>query len=388
MAPHDVIAINWHAAGLAELHRWAEAQAVIREAIERNPAATKPYYQLGKILIDDDCFSKAMECFDIVLDRDPQHPQALEWRITALRKLRRFSEAEEAAAGATCHLPRCPRLYVEHAWVASDQGREDEAVTRVERALAIDAHDSWALRSRMDFLRTARRFEEAEQAAAEAIERRPGNPDIHTAAAWVASIRITTMRRSPGLSARWRSTPVIRGRCAAGWTSCGRRGALAKPKKPPPRRSSAVPVTRTFTPPRPGWPAIRITTMRRSSGLSARWRSTPVIRGRCAAGWTSCGRRGGSRRLSRPPLRRSSAVPVTRTFTPPPPGWPAIRITTMRRSPGLSARWRSTPVIRGRCAAASLSCGRRGGSRRLSRPPLKRSNYPQTNLGFVSSWAD
>ena len=187
MAPHDVIAINWHAAGLAELHRWAEAQAVIRKAIERNPAETKPYYQLGKILIDDDCFSEAIECFDIVLDRAPQHPQALEWRITALRELRRFSEAEEAAAEAIERRPDDPDMHTAAAEVASGQDHYDEAVSRVERALAIDPRDSWALRSRMDFLRLARRFEEAEQAAAEAIERRPDDPDVHTDAAWVAS---------------------------------------------------------------------------------------------------------------------------------------------------------------------------------------------------------
>jgi tetratricopeptide (TPR) repeat protein len=185
-APHDIRAINWHAAGLAELHRWPEAQTVIRKAIERDPAETKLYFQLGWILIDD-CSREAIEYFDIVLNRAPQHPQALEWRSTALRNLRRFSEAEEATAGAIRLLPRCPRLYVEHAWVSSDQDREDEAVTRVDGALAIDPRHSWALRSRMNFLQWARRFEEAEQAAAEAIERRPDDPDIHTAAAWVAS---------------------------------------------------------------------------------------------------------------------------------------------------------------------------------------------------------
>jgi tetratricopeptide (TPR) repeat protein len=185
-APHDIRAINWHAAGLAELHRWPEAQTVIRKAIERDPAETKLYFQLGWILIDD-CSREAIEYFDIVLNRAPQHPQALEWRSTALRNLRRFSEAEEATAGAIRLLPRCPRLYVEHAWVSSDQDREDEAVTRVDGALAIDPRHSWALRNRIYILRAARRFEEAEQAAAEAIERRPDDPEIHTAAAWVAS---------------------------------------------------------------------------------------------------------------------------------------------------------------------------------------------------------
>jgi tetratricopeptide (TPR) repeat protein len=185
-APHDIRAINWHAAGLAELHRWPEAQTVIRKAIERDPAETKLYFQLGWILIDD-CSREAIEYFDIVLNRAPQHPQALEWRSTALRNLRRFSEAEEATAGAIRLLPRCPRLYVEHAWFSSDQDREDEAVTRIDRALAIDPRHSWALRSRMNFLQRARRFEEAEQAAAEAIERRPDDPDIHTTAAWFSS---------------------------------------------------------------------------------------------------------------------------------------------------------------------------------------------------------
>jgi tetratricopeptide (TPR) repeat protein len=176
-APHDIRAINWHAAGLAELHRWPEAQTVIRKAIERDPAETKLYFQLGWILIDD-CSREAIEYFDIVLNRAPQHPQALEWRSTALRNLRRFSEAEEATAGAIRLLPRCPRLYVEHAWVSSDQDREDEAVTRVDGALAIDPRHSWALRSRMNFLQWARRFEEAEQAAAEAIELSPKDSGI------------------------------------------------------------------------------------------------------------------------------------------------------------------------------------------------------------------
>ena len=94
-------------------------------------------------------------------------------------------DAEEAAAEAISRLPHHP---VQRGVCRfDDQDREDEAVSRVERALAIDPRDSWALRSRMDFLRWARRFEEAERAAAEAIERRPDEPDVHTAAAWVAS---------------------------------------------------------------------------------------------------------------------------------------------------------------------------------------------------------
>ena len=86
------------------------------------------------------------------------------------------SEAERAAAEAIERRPDDPYVRTAAAWVASGQDREDEAVSRVEQALAIDPRDSWALRSRVDFLRSARRFEEAERAAAEAIERRPDEP--------------------------------------------------------------------------------------------------------------------------------------------------------------------------------------------------------------------
>ena len=138
-------------------------------------------------MVSDGCFDEAIGCFDAVLGCVPEHRHTLQWRITALRRLRRFQEADEFATDAIRRLPHCPLLHVEHAWVASDQDQEDEAVTRVERALAIDPRNATALRDRIQFLRWGRQFEQAEQAVTAAIELRPDDPDIHAAAAWVAS---------------------------------------------------------------------------------------------------------------------------------------------------------------------------------------------------------
>src|SRR5271166_4791570 len=181
--PNNVTAISWHAACHAEMHQWAEAKSVIRGVIERDPGQIKAQCRLGRILVSDGCFDEAIGCFDAVLGCVPEHRHTLQWRITALRRLRRFQEADEFATDAIRRLPHCPLLHVEHAWVASDQDQEDEAVTRVERALAIDPRNATALRDRIQFLRWGRRFEEAEQAVMAAIELRPDDPDIHAAAA-------------------------------------------------------------------------------------------------------------------------------------------------------------------------------------------------------------
>src|SRR5215467_3357377 len=82
MAPNDATATSWHATGLAELYRWTEAQEAIHKGIERDPNAAKTRLHLGKILFQDRQHNDALKCFDIVLSRNPEHPQALERKST------------------------------------------------------------------------------------------------------------------------------------------------------------------------------------------------------------------------------------------------------------------------------------------------------------------
>ena len=185
--PGDSQALRGRIDFLLTARRFEEAEQAAAEAIERRPDDPDVHTAAAWVASDQDREDEAVSRVERALAIDPGNSQALRSRMDFLRWARRFSEAEEAAAEAIGRRPDDPDVHTTAAEVASDQDREDEAISRVERALAIDPRNSWALRSRMNFLRWARRFSEAEEAAAEAIERRPDDPDVHTAAAWVAS---------------------------------------------------------------------------------------------------------------------------------------------------------------------------------------------------------
>src|SRR5262249_37524264 len=98
-----------------------------------------------------------------------------------LRAMRRYEHAERAATEAVERVPRDPQFHVLHGWVLSDVDRDDEAVADAGRALEIDPRYVWALTSRIDFLWYARRYEDAEGAAADALDQRADDPSIHVA---------------------------------------------------------------------------------------------------------------------------------------------------------------------------------------------------------------
>jgi tetratricopeptide (TPR) repeat protein len=146
-------------------------------------------YRLGRILVDDHRHAEALACFETAIAHAPDHARSLEWRVTALRALGRFGQAEDRAREALERFPKCPWLYVELGWVFADQGNYKRAIAEATLALSIDGLNSWALRSRVDFLRRAYLLDQAETAAASALVARDDDPRIHTTAAWVSSSR-------------------------------------------------------------------------------------------------------------------------------------------------------------------------------------------------------
>jgi tetratricopeptide (TPR) repeat protein len=185
LSPGNETVTSWLAACLAAMFQWDEAETIVREAIGWNEHSVKMNYRLGRILVDDHRHAEALACFETAIAHAPDHARSLEWRVTALRALGRFSQAEERAREALKRFPESPWLYVELGWVLADQGHYKRASEEAARALSIDGLNSWALRSHVDFLRMGRDFVAAEEAAGQALRQTPRDPRLSTAAACV-----------------------------------------------------------------------------------------------------------------------------------------------------------------------------------------------------------
>ena len=115
-------------------------------------------------------YEKAIEFFDTALTRDPKNEDALKWKTTSLRLLRRFDEAEKAADGALKVLPDSVVLLNERGFVEFDRRNYEKAIEFFEAALTRDPKNEDALQWKTTSLRALLRFDEAEKAADGALK--------------------------------------------------------------------------------------------------------------------------------------------------------------------------------------------------------------------------
>jgi len=187
LAPDHSRALEWRITALRALGRLEEAEKRAAEALVRFPKSPWLYVELGWVFCDQGNYERACAEVERALDINGLNAWALRSRIDFLRMGRKFKAAEVAAWEALELLPRDPRLSTAAACVFADQEKTGQAVEIVEKALSFDPLNSWALRSRVDFLRRAYLFDAAERAAADAIRVRDDDPRIYTTAAWVFS---------------------------------------------------------------------------------------------------------------------------------------------------------------------------------------------------------
>ncbi|UKD56159.1 tetratricopeptide repeat protein [Amycolatopsis sp. FU40] len=163
---------------LQRLRRTEEAEAVLRGVLDREPDDVPAMIQMAWSARGRLGLEAALEWYERVLTVDPCHARALELRVTCLRQLRRFDEARAAADAATALRPDVPSLVLERALLLIDEDRFEEALENVRQALEADPLDATALETRVTVLRRLSRYDEAEKAAHEAIERRPDEVDL------------------------------------------------------------------------------------------------------------------------------------------------------------------------------------------------------------------
>ena len=129
----------------------------------------------------------ALACVEAALEIAPGYSWALRSKIEYLAQLHDHRRVELAIEEALDVRGDDPRVLTAAAWALSKAGQFTRALEMTGRALEIDSGNCWALWSKINFLRQARRMSDAEEAIAQALAARPGDPDMYTAAAWVAS---------------------------------------------------------------------------------------------------------------------------------------------------------------------------------------------------------
>ena len=172
---------------LRYLRRWADAEAAAREAIALRPRVPDLHVELGHVFSDQGRDEDALAAYTQALDIDPRDEWAMRSRVTALRALRRWADAEAAARDAIALRPRVPDLHVELGQVLSGLGRDEDALAAYTQALDINPQHQWAMRSRVTGLRDLRRWADAEAAARDLIQAHPADPLSHVNLGWVFS---------------------------------------------------------------------------------------------------------------------------------------------------------------------------------------------------------
>jgi len=171
--PGNVWTLSARSSVLREAYRWAEAETAAREAVDRRPRSAKLNVELGWTLVGQYRMAEALTCFAQALQLEDVHSWALRSTIRVLQEQRAWTEAEEVAETLMRAKPLDILTWISYSELLTGQGRGDEALVAIERALEIDGGDRVTLSKHISVLRSLSRWEEAEAAAKEAITKYP-----------------------------------------------------------------------------------------------------------------------------------------------------------------------------------------------------------------------
>ena len=171
---------------LREARRFGEAEKAAEEALERNPDDPDLLIALAWVFSDQDQEQEAAMQAERALEKNEANATALVARIYFWRWARDWGEAKNAAMHAEEKRGKDPDVLTACGWLHSDLGDPKKALEFVSKALNADGLNSWALSCRIVFLAWADRHDEAMDATATALSRRPWDPRLHVTAGWLS----------------------------------------------------------------------------------------------------------------------------------------------------------------------------------------------------------
>ncbi|WP_020658447.1 tetratricopeptide repeat protein [Amycolatopsis benzoatilytica] len=162
-----------------------EAEELGRRAVTEQPGDPARWIALGRVQLEQYRRKEALESFS----RAAGSGLGVAWQVAALSRLRRYDEADGAAAGGLERFPGSADLLLARARIRFDQDDWAAGLPFLEEALASEPGHLDAARWRVMALATLGRFDDAEAAGQLMIDRHPDHPDPLTTMAWAEDER-------------------------------------------------------------------------------------------------------------------------------------------------------------------------------------------------------
>jgi predicted O-linked N-acetylglucosamine transferase (SPINDLY family) len=195
-------AAGWLNLGVAlrRLGRAEEAEESIQEALRRDPDFAGAWFNLGNLCLDAGRFAEAEAAYRRALAAAPDDPRPLQNLGVALKERGSLAEAEAVLRRAVAAQPGNAGALNNLGNVLRELKRAAEAVPILERAAGIDALSADIAYNLGAALADEDRMEEAGQAFAVAVSRRP----TFTKARWAAALSLPVLYDADGDIEAWR----------------------------------------------------------------------------------------------------------------------------------------------------------------------------------------
>jgi tetratricopeptide (TPR) repeat protein len=161
--------------GYLQAYRLVDARLCLQRWRREQPDNPQTYYLEGQIHDCESVAASAIECYQKVLEADPEHDEARLKLTSALLERRAFAEAVTHLEYLRQHQPDEPLVPVRLAACRAFLGEPDEAVRLLEEVLSRNPHFAPALAERSKIAMDRGEYEAAEAWLREAVALSPGD---------------------------------------------------------------------------------------------------------------------------------------------------------------------------------------------------------------------
>ncbi|HEY0641668.1 MAG TPA: tetratricopeptide repeat protein [Pseudonocardiaceae bacterium] len=165
---------------LRHLRRYDDAFALARSSLAEHPGDVRFPLVIGDMSLDIGRPDDALASYEDATRLSPDSRAALGGRSIALRRLRRFDEAERLLVEYLAERPNYAGIGMKLGGLLEDLGRWDEAIAVYDRMLAVHRRDVDLLWSKGNALRLMGRLDEAESVLRQGLEIEPYDSSLLT----------------------------------------------------------------------------------------------------------------------------------------------------------------------------------------------------------------